>query len=499
MAISLTAKAEKIGLQRRKVTELQSKREEVLKSFTQVESKLDELQSKLDGWKEGDADSQESLAGQVNSTREEMSKLRSQAMSASDVVNSERNILSQLEEDYRMIESSNLEEQRLSSSVGAGARPIGNDGGSLGSNLFNQGGGASDAARVRVLPSSPEQQQHDIGVYLQCVLVQQIDHLSPEQAVNLAKNHFGNDRVSSAMSANVHAAGGSLVAGAFSTAWIELLRAKAIMRAAGVPTLPLDDGSLTVGRKTGASTSYYRGEGQNATISQLTTGDLKLVAKEMVTMVPITEKLARSPSAGASAMVRDDIVESATLCEDLYFIRGVAAGAGPTGMRYLAPSANVLTMTATPTLITVTSDLGRLELALMANNVDVTQAHWAMSPRTLIYLMNLREPTNMALAFPEISMNMTLRKKPIHVTTQIPENLSTNQSELYLFAPRACVIGDVPNMSIIASNTAAYWDGSAVVAAFSKGEIVTRLTMENDFNLRQPTGVSVLTGLTWGV
>lgn len=498
MAISLTAKAEKIGLQRRKVAELQSKREEVLKSFTQVESKLDELQSKLDGWKEGDADSQESLAGQVNSTRDEMSKLRSQALTASDVVNNERNVLSQLEEDYRMIESSNLEEQRLSSSVGAGARPIGNDGGSLGSNSFNQGGGASDPIRARVLPSSPEQQRHDLGVYLQCVLVQQVDHLSPQATIDLAANHFGNDRVSSAMQANIHTAGGSLVAGAFSTAWIELLRAKAIMRASGCITLPLDDGSLTVGRKTGASTSYYRGEGQNATVSQLTTGDMKLVAKEMVTMVSITEKLARSPSAGATAMVRDDIVESASLCEDLYFIRGVASGAGPTGMRYLAPSANVLTMTATPDLAKVTNDLGRLELVLMAGNVDVTEAHWAMSPRTLIYLMNLRDG-NGNIAFPEISMNMTLRKKPIHVTTQIPENLSTNQSELYLYHPRSCVIGDVPNMSIVASNTAAYWDGSAVVAAFSKGEIVTRLTMENDFNLRQLAGVAILTGLTWGV
>jgi HK97 family phage major capsid protein len=182
----------------------------------------------------------------------------------------------------------------------------------------------------------------------------------------------------------------------------------------------------------------------------------------------------------------------------LYFIRGVASGAGPTGMRYLAPSANVLTMTASPDLAKVTNDLGRLELVMMSNNVNVVEAHWAMSPRTLIYLMNLRDG-NGNIAFPEISMNMTLRKKPIHVTTQIPENLSTNQSELYLFHPRSCVIGDVPNMSIVASNTAAYWNGSAVVAAFSKGEIVTRLTMENDFNLRQLAGVAILTGLTWGV
>jgi HK97 family phage major capsid protein len=390
-------------------------------------------------------------------------------------------------------------ENSLNQSVGRGGSSGSSHSGS--DQPFSNSAGSSEPLhnRVRVLPSSPEQMQHDLGVYLQCVLVQQVDHLSPQQTVDLAANHFGNDRVSSAMQANIHSAGGSLVAGAFSTAWIELLRAKAIMRAAGVPTVPLDDGSLTIGRKTGASTSYYRGEGQNARVSELTTGDVKLIGKEMVTMVAITEKLARSPSAGATAMVRDDIIQSAALCEDLHFIRGVASGAGPAGMRFLAHAANVLTMTASPDLPKVTNDLGRLELALMANNVDVTKAHWAMSPRTLVYLMNLRESVSQAIAFPEISMNMTLRKKPIHVTTQIPENLSTNQSELYLFEPSCCVIGDVPNMSIVASNVAAYHDGAQIVAAMSKGEIVTRLTMENDFNLRQPTGVAVLTGLTWGV
>ncbi|MDX1930009.1 MAG: phage major capsid protein, partial [Pirellulaceae bacterium] len=207
-------------------------------------------------------------------------------------------------------------DQKLNSSVGRGSDHAGQ------AAPFSNGAGSSEPLhnRVRVLPSSPEQMQHDLGVYLQCVLVQQVDHLSPQQTVDLAANHFGNDRVSSAMQANIHSAGGSLVAGAFSTAWIDLLRAKATIRGSGAPTVPLDDGSLTIGRKTGASTSYYRGEGQNARVSELTTGDIKLIAKEMVTMVSITEKLARSPSAGATAMVRDDIIQSAALCEDLHFI-----------------------------------------------------------------------------------------------------------------------------------------------------------------------------------
>ncbi len=54
MAISLTAKAEKIGFATAvKLPSCSRSAKIVLKSFTEVESKLVGLQSKLDGWKEG--------------------------------------------------------------------------------------------------------------------------------------------------------------------------------------------------------------------------------------------------------------------------------------------------------------------------------------------------------------------------------------------------------------------------------------------------------------
>lgn len=497
MPVSLTALADKIGIQRRKVAECQSARESLLKSFEELSSKYDDAQAALESWKEGDAESRESLASKVNSAREEMQSARKKVVASADAVNSAIELRNELEADYRMAEDHNRLDSSLSES---GGRHSGGSAGN-GSGGLQSSGGTSDRARIHVLPPTAEQVDNDLGVFLQCSMIAQLDRMSPEQTVQMATNHFGNERVgnilTSAMQANTHASGGSLISGVFLPRVIELLSAMAIMRASGVPTVPLDDGSLTIPTITGGSNSYYIGEGADATPSEITTGDMKLVAKEMVTLVPASEKLIRSPSAGAANIIRNDILRSAALCEDLFFIRGVKSGAGPTGMRYLAPTSHILTMTATPDLVKVTNDLARLELALMAANVGMTNVHWAMAPRTFIYLSTLRDG-NGNFAFPETA-NMMLRGKPVHITTQIPVNLSTNQSEVYLYDAAELVIGDAPTISMEASNVAAYQNGATVVAAFSKRQVVTRLVIENDFGARHNEAIAVLTGVTWGV
>jgi HK97 family phage major capsid protein len=494
MSVSLTALADKIGIQRRKVAECQSARESLLKSFEELSSKYDDAQAALESWKEGDAESRESLAGKVNSAREELQSTRKKVVAAADAVNSAIELRNELEADYRMAEDHNRLDSSLSES---GGRHSGS--GSAGG--LQSSGGTSDRARIHALPPTAEQVDNDLGVFLQCSMIAQLDRMSPEQTVQMATNHFGNERVgnilTSAMQANTHASGGSLISGVFLPRVIELLSAMAIMRASGVPTVPLDDGSLTIPMITGGSNSYYIGEGADATPSEITTGDMKLVAKEMVTLVPASEKLIRSPSAGAANIIRNDILRSAALCEDLFFIRGIDSGAGPTGMRYLAPTANILTMTATPDLVKVTNDLSRLEFALMAANVGMTNVHWAMAPRTFVYISTLRDGNN-NLAFPETA-NMMLRGKPVHITTQIPVTLSTNQSEVYLYDAAELVIGDAPTISMEASNVAAYQNGASVVAAFSRRQVVTRLVIENDFGARHKEAIAVLTGVTWGV
>lgn len=361
---------------------------------------------------------------------------------------------------------------------------------------FDGAGGASD--RIRVLPATSEQLDHDLGVLLQSRVVSSLDRVP---VAEVAKKLFKNERVASAsMYADEHSAGGAWISGAYLDRFIELLRPLSIVRMMGVDTVPLDDGVLVMPKETAGPTGQYLGEKEPANVETLASGDVRLVAKELVCMVAASEKLIRSPSAKAADRIRNSVLRGAGQTEDLYFLRGIPAGAGPTGLRYLVNAANVLTANATVSLATITSDLGRLELALLNANVAFFRPAWIMAPRTLIYLMDLRDG-NGNLAWPSLSQEKpTLRGKPVYTTTQIPVNLgSGDKSEIMLVETSHLVIGDAPRVGFESSNVAAFLDGGVMKSSFAERKVVTRLVMENDFNTLYDKAIAVLTSVNWGV
>ena len=361
---------------------------------------------------------------------------------------------------------------------------------------FYSAGGASDQVQVRVLPPTSEQSDHDLGVLLQCNILANMDG---KPVAEIAKKVFNNDRVASAaMYADEHSAGGSWIKGAFLDRFIEQLRPLSVVRKMGVDSLPLDDGTLLMPKEIAGPTGVYLGEKEPANVESLLTGDVRLVAKELVCMVAASEKLIRSPSANASTRIRKSVLRGIGQTEDLYFLRGIAAGAGPTGLRYQMNAANILQANGTVTLANVTNDLGRMEYALLGANVAFENTHWLMNPRTAIYLMDLQNG-NGIFAFPGMSLPQPmLRGKPVHMTTQFPVNLNGDKSEIMLVEATHVVIGDAPKIGFESSNSAAYVDGGVVKAAFSERKVITRAVAENDIALLQDRAVALLTDVSWG-
>src|SRR3546814_7122383 len=87
-------------------------------------------------------------------------------------------------------------------------------------------------------------------------------------------------------------------------------------------------------------------------------------------------------------------------------------------------------------------DLGKLRLAVLTANIPMTQCGYIMSPRTLLFLENLRDG-NGNKAFPEVAEGR-LGIYPIGVTTSVPDNLGagTNESEIYFGDFAQFQIGD---------------------------------------------------------
>ena len=297
--------------------------------------------------------------------------------------------------------------------------------------------------------------------------------------------------------------GGFLIPEDVSSEVVELLRPLSVVTAMGPRIVPMPNGNMTMNRRATGATFEYGGEQTDAPATGVTFGQVRLSAKKLRGIIPMSNDLLRASSTAVDRLIRDDAVEDAAQIQDRHFLRGSGTEYAPKGLRFQATgtsyaSTHILTMTATPDLQKVTTDLGRLELALGNANVSYMGAHWVMSPRVAMYLTNLRDG-NGNLAFPEMGEGM-LRKKPVHITTEIPDNLGGGtESEIGLVHPSHVVVGEHMGIEIAMSTEAAYKDAAgAMQAAFSRDETLLRMIMQHDIGLRHLPAVAWLTGVTWG-
>jgi HK97 family phage major capsid protein len=299
------------------------------------------------------------------------------------------------------------------------------------------------------------------------------------------------------------AAGGFLVPEDVSAEIIELLRPASVVMSLNPVTVPMPNANLTMNRQaTGAAASYI-GEQQDVPATAIGFGQVKLSAKKLAALIPISNDLLRAAGVAVDRLVRDDILASVGQKTDAAFIRAAGSDYAPRGLRYqligtALAATNILTMTATPDLVKITTDLARLELALLNADVPMLRPGWMMAPRVAVYLSNLRDG-NGNIAFPEMAGG-TLRGKPYRTTTQIPTNLGGGtESEVYLADFAQVVVGEHMGMEIAMSTDAAYKDAAGnLQASFSRDETVMRAIVQHDIGMRHLAALAVLTGVTWG-
>lgn len=136
-----------------------------------------------------------------------------------------------------------------------------------------------------------------------------------------------------AMSEGDASAGGFLVEPEHSAELIELLRAQAVVSLAGAREYPLGrSGQATLGKITGGTTGYWIGEAGAITESQLTTGQLVLIAKKCAGLVKLSNELIADSTPDAERIVREDMAQQIALTEDLAFMQGVGSSLTPKGV-----------------------------------------------------------------------------------------------------------------------------------------------------------------------
>lgn len=319
------------------------------------------------------------------------------------------------------------------------------------------------------------------------------------KAIDFATRAWGAEAVATkALAATDFSAGGAMLPPAFSAEVIEFLRPMSAVLSLNPRTADLSGGVVTIPKIVGGATGAYIGENKDIQVTEAQTGDLTLSAKKCAALTPISNDFLRRASAMDDTIIRDDLAAGIAQTQDAAMIRSMGTQYTPRGLRYWAPAANVIQAQGSPDLAKVTTDLSKLVLALKNANVKFIRPGWIFSPRTEQYLMALRDGLG-NYAFRAEMLNGTLWGYPYRATTLVPDNLSTNKSEVYLVDFADAVYGDTMRLEITAHEQASYTDPSTgnLVSAAQRDQTVIRAISEHDFGMRHDASVAVLYDVAW--
>lgn len=294
------------------------------------------------------------------------------------------------------------------------------------------------------------------------------------------------------------ASGGFLLGDNLSASVVELLRPKSVVRSLNPTLAPLVDGVLTLPKLTGGASSNYVGESKLIKAAKITGGQVKFSSKTLATIVVISNKLLRSPSANADSLVRNDSIRSMSQKEDVTFIRSMGTEYTPKGLKALAGT--TFTAKAEVTAANVIADLHKAMETVESADVDVDTCGWILSPRTKHYLMQLRDGVG-GFLYKDEMLRGTLEGYPFRATSQIPKNLggNGNASEIYFAAFGDVVIADAPQVAIEYTSEASIDDGAGnVTPLFQTDQSAIKVLVEHDMNARHNEAIVVIDGVTWG-
>lgn len=324
-----------------------------------------------------------------------------------------------------------------------------------------------------------------------------------DKALHFAKKAWDDDvgeAVQKALQAGDFTAGGALLEPEFAPGIIELLRNTTVVRRAGARSLPMNNGTLTLRKQTGASTTSYVGESQNISSTEPQVGQIVMTAKKLAAIVPISNDLLTFDSGNmADEFVRDDLVMQMAVREDQAFLRDDGMQDTPKGLRYWADSDNILSTNGTGSS-DVEADFKDLIQALEGQNVRMVRPAWLMAPRSKNHLLNLRD-ANGNIIYPEIrNPTPNLYGWPVFLTNNIPTNLGggSDETEIYLVDMNDAIIAESSSIEITVDSSASYVENGSLVSAFARDETAIRVLSRHDFAVRHTESVAVITDVTWG-
>lgn len=312
-----------------------------------------------------------------------------------------------------------------------------------------------------------------------------------------AKGNWGeaDHELSVFKSLNASNTGSFLIPPEYSADFVDLLRAKAVVRSMGASLYPIAGDTLILRRLTGGATAYWVGQASGDTEkheSEPTLGQIRLVLKEVAGLVKVSNNLLADASPAADRIVKEDMVKVLGLAEDLAYIRGTG-GLQPLGI-YNDPAVPRTTLGAGNGAVPSYDDL--LDAMYAIENANGTYTAWLVHPRSTNTLRKIKDGTgNYIYTAGDVTKGLpdTLFGLPVFKTTQIPTTLTFGVSGATCSFivlgnwPEFCIGQKAGGIEVTTSTEAG--------TAFQNDETWFRATLRVDGVARQPAEFYIIAGV----
>ena len=295
--------------------------------------------------------------------------------------------------------------------------------------------------------------------------------------------------------------GGLLILDDMASEVIELLRSFSVLRQIGARSVNIPRGTLRTPKITSGVSSGYVGEGKRIPSSQMKVGQVSLVARKLASLVVLTSELGAF-AGDIDAILLDDMLASIGTTEDKAFLFGSGVENEPKGITNWALAANKFDATqggGSATLTEVQADLRKAEELLLSADVPMRTPVWIMSPRSRLFLRDLRDTEDRGVFGDEMRQSATINGRKFFETNNIRNDLGGGTESLVILVDSSeIIIGDVQQVSIDRTNTATVQIDGVDISLFEHDMAAIRIRQWNDLILRHDVSAAVIEAIKWG-
>lgn len=370
--------------------------------------------------------------------------------------------------------------------------------------LFISSGSARDAApssgfKARIASMSErERRKTAFGMFGRAVKCIHASGGDIERAAFAAERKFGDAEMArefKALSATVPTDGGYLVPEVYASEIIELLYPATVIYALGARRLGMTNGNLNIPKTRSGSRAMFVGENRQISKTEPKFGNLKLSAKKLTALIPMSNDLLRSTNFDNDVIVGQDITKQMALGVDYGALMGTGGEFQPVGV---TKNPNVLTLDATKLDAEYASSAGVLTAAfpnflvaaVLKNNVLAGSLGFTFNTSVEQFFKNLRDGVGNFIFAEEMNKNGTLVGYPYR-STNLLETVG-GKTKIIFGDWNDLVIGEQGALEIETSREASWTDDTGkLVSAFENDQTLVRAINNVDTGLRHDESFAV--------